>query len=73
MANRLKEHIKCGLGIDTPQQNKLYRAMAKEGVTNFTFELLEACDRALLNEKEKFYIDLYQASTYGYNSTQGNK
>ena len=52
IADRWKQHIKCGLGIDTPAQNKLYKAMLKDGVTNFTFELLEQCDRQLLNEKE---------------------
>ena len=73
IATRWKTHVKCGLGIDTPVQNKLYQAMKRDGITNFTFELLEKCDRNLLNEKEKFYIDLYQSYTYGYNSTQGNK
>ena len=73
IATRWKDHIKCGLGIDTPVQNKLYTAMAKDGITSFTFELLEKCDRALLNEKEKFYIDLYQSYNFGYNSTKGNK
>ena len=72
-AKRWKEHVKCGLGIDTPAQNKLYKAMLKDGVTNFTFELLEQCDRQLLNEKERFYINLYQAYEFGYNSTTGNK
>ena len=73
IADRWKQHAKCGLGIDTPVQNKLYRAMLKEGIVNFTFELLEACPREQLNEKEKYYIDLYQAYDYGYNSTGGNK
>ena len=73
IATRWKAHAKCGLGIDTPAQNKLYRAMQKDGLINFTFELLETCDRTQLNEKEKFYIDLYQACDYGYNSTAGNK
>lgn len=73
IATRWKAHAKCGLGIDTPAQNKLYRAMQKDGLINFTFELLEACDRTQLNEKEKFYINLYQACDYGYNSTAGNK
>ena len=72
IATRWKTHAKCGLGIDTPAQNKLYRAMLKDGLTNFTFELLERCDKSLLNEKEKFYIDLYQAYEYGYNSNSGN-
>ena len=73
VATRWKAHIKCGLGIDTPAQNKLYIAMKKDGITNFTFELLETCDKTLLNEKEKQYIELYQAYDYGYNSTKGNK
>lgn len=73
IAKRWKDHAKCGLGIDTPAQNKLYQAMLKDGLINFTFELLEECDRDLLNEKEKFYIGLYQTCDYGYNGTQGNK
>lgn len=73
IATRWKQHAKCGLGIDTPAGNKLYRAMQIDGLINFTFELLEECPRAQLNEKEKYYIDLYQSYTYGYNSTSGNK
>lgn len=73
IADRWKQHAKCGLGIDTPAQNKLYKAMLTEGLTNFTFELLEECPRAQLNEKEKYYIELYQSYNYGYNSTGGNK
>lgn len=68
---RFKEHMKCGLGIDTPTGNKLYQAMLTDGVHNFTFELLEACPATQLNEKEKFYIDLYQSKDFGYNSTKG--
>lgn len=73
VADRWKQHAKCGLGIDTPAQNKLYKAMLMDGLTNFTFELLEACPRVQLNEKEKFYIGLYQSYEFGYNSTSGNK
>lgn len=73
VAKRWSEHAKAGLGIDTPAQNKLYQAMLKDGLSNFTFELLEECDRSLLNEKEKFYINLYQSCDYGYNSTSGNR
>ncbi len=71
VSDRWKQHAKCGLGIDTPAQNKLYRAMLADGLTNFTFELVEACPRAQLNEKEKYYIELYQSYEYGYNSNRG--
>lgn len=67
------EHCKAGVGIDTPPGNKLYRAMQDDGLENFTFELLCECPKENLNEKEKFFIELYQSDTFGYNSTSGNK
>ena len=73
VAKRWKDHAKCGLGIDAPVSNKMYAAMQQDGLENFTWELLEKCSSAELNEKEKFYIELYQAKEYGYNSTKGNK
>lgn len=73
IAKRWKDHAKCGLGIDTPASNKLYKAMQEDGLHNFSWELLQACDRAELDEKEKYYIELYQAKEFGYNSTAGNK
>ena len=65
--------MKCALGIDTPVGVKLYQAMKENGPENFTFELLESCPAAQLNEKERFYIDLYQSNIYGMNITKGNK
>lgn len=73
VAKRWKDHAKCGLGIDAPASNKMYSAMQQNGLENFTWELLEKCSSNELNEKEKFYIELYQAKEYGYNSTKGNK
>lgn len=73
IATRWKAHAKCGLGIDTPASNKLYKAMQEDGLYNFTFELLEKCPNNQLNEKEAFYIELYQAYDYGYNSNRGIK
>ena len=68
---RWREHMKCGIGIDVPANNKLYQAMQKEGLDIFTFELLEKCAAAQLNEKEVFYIALYNSYDYGYNSSKG--
>ncbi len=72
LAKRLKEHAKCGLGIDTPVNNKLYAAMLQYGLENFSWEVLEFCSKEELDVKEKFYIDLYKAKDYGYNATAGN-
>ena len=70
---RFVQHAKCGLDIDCPAGNKLYKAMQEDGIWNFTWELLEICEAEQLNEREKFYIELYDSKNFGYNSTQGNK
>lgn len=72
VSQRWKDHAKCGLGIDTPAGNKLYKAMMEEGIWNFSWELLEECPREQLDNKEKYYIDLYNAYDFGYNSNKGN-
>lgn len=71
VAKRWKDHAKCGLGIDTPANNKLYKAIEEYGIWNFSWELLEKCERIQLNEKEKYYIELYSSKEYGYNSSIG--
>ena len=47
--------------------------MQEYGLENFTFELLTECKQTELNEKEKYFIELYQANIYGMNSTGGNR
>lgn len=69
--DRWSTHIKTGLGAETPTRNKLYPAMLAFGVENFTFEVLEECPSELLNEREKFYIEFYDTTNYGYNVTRG--
>lgn len=66
------DHCKCGCGMDTPKNNKLYTAMLEDGLENFSFELLEECLKEELNKKEAFYINLYESNDYGYNITRGN-
>lgn len=72
VAQRWKDHCKCGLGIEASATNKLYNSMQKDGIYSFSFELMEECPREQLNEKEKFWIELYQSNIYGFNSTKGN-
>lgn len=73
LAERFKQHAKCGLGIDAPANNKLYKAMQEYGIQNFSWEIIEKCSREQLNEKEKYYINLYQSKEYGYNTLAGIK
>lgn len=71
IVNRFTQHCRCGCGIKTPKDNKLYAAMLKDGLDQFTFEIVEICPQEELNEKEKYYIDVYNAVNYGFNSQDG--
>lgn len=70
IGERFKQHVKCGLGIDAPV-NKLYTAMQKDGVENFSFEIIEECKQKDLNNKEKYWIEFYESQRYGYNMSSG--
>lgn len=70
---RWMEHCKAGLGIDTPQGNQLYAAMLEFGLDSFSFELLLECEPNQLNEKEKYFIELYNSDAIGYNMNKGVK
>lgn len=72
ISDRWKQHCKCGLGIEASTTNILYNAMQRDKIWNFSFELLEECPKENLNEKEKFWINMYQSNKFGYNSTKGN-
>ena len=72
LKERIRTHIKAGsCHIDTPSNNKLYEKMGKNSIQNFTFQILEYCSIEKLNQKEKYYIDLYQSYDYGFNSNRG--
>ena len=71
VAERWRQHIKRAVGAETVTRNKLYPAMFSLGPENFTFELVEECDSAKLNEREKYWIDYCKSKEFGYNSTSG--
>ncbi len=49
------------------KQTKLYRSLNKYGVDNHKFEIVEECDLHLLNERERYYQDLYNCLNNGLN------
>lgn len=69
--NRLRDHIKSAVGISTIANQAVHEAMAAEGIENFTFHLIDECDREKLNEREKYWIDFYKSNEWGYNRTRG--
>lgn len=68
---RLTDHIKSAIGISTIADQKVHEVMREEGIWNFTFELIEACDRDKLNEREKYYISFFATEQNGYNQKAG--
>ena len=50
----------------------LYRAIRKYGIENFSFEVIEECNKESLNDREIFYISKYQShGENGYNLDDG--
>lgn len=45
----------------------------QHGLENFSFELLEECSREQLDQKEKYFIELFDSKNFGYNGQAGNK
>lgn len=66
IASRWKQHTKRGVGAEDWTQNKLYPAMYSIGVENFTFEIVEECDRNELNKREDYWQNYFHAKDFGY-------
>lgn len=67
---RFQQH-KAGYNKST----HIARAIKKHGVDNFDWYCLEECDISLLNEREQFYLDLFNSydKKIGYNSSKEAK
>ncbi len=59
--NRWNEHAKTTFGLKGCAHSTLHTFMAEKGIWNFSFEVIEECEKSKLSEREKFYIDLYGA------------
>lgn len=70
--SRWKQHVKRGVGAETPTRNKLYSEMNEFGPEEFIFEFLEECPKNSLDEREKYWIEYFDSCTVGYNGTKGN-
>ena len=75
---RWKEHKRKPFLESSEEYNyPLYQAIRKYGLENFTFEILEECPQEELNQKEEYYISLYESyppdKGKGYNQTKGGE
>ena len=68
LEERYRKHIRDGNLYNT---NKFYKAVEQWGWDNFSYEVIELCDRNELNDREKFWINYYDSFRHGYNMTKG--
>ena len=69
--SRWQEHCKSCFNVGSIAHSILHTTMKKDGIQNFTFELIEECPKDKLTEREKFYINLYNSKNYGLNEKVG--
>lgn len=63
----------CTHRTNTTSKQYIDQAIQQEGADQFTFEVLEECAVEDLNQREQYYIKLYNAHIDGYNCTKGGK
>ena len=68
---RWLQHIKTACGCGTIAHSILHTTMKKDGIDNFTFELLEKVEKSKLSEREKYWINFYKSKDYGLNEKNG--
>lgn len=71
VATRWANHIKTACGLEGVADSMFQRALKQYGVEKWTFELLEEVPKDKLTEREKFYIQMYDTTKYGYNQRLG--
>lgn len=68
--SRWSKHIRESY-IKPYDNSILHNAIRKYNISCFWFKILELCDESELDEKEKFYIGLYEATKDNYNISPG--
>lgn len=69
--SRWEQHIKSCFGLGTIAHSTLHTKMARDGIWNFSFEVLEEVEKDKLGEREKYWIDFYNTKKYGMNERNG--
>lgn len=69
--SRWQQHAKTALNCGTIAHSILHTTMEKDGLENFTFELIEEVKKDQLSEREKYWINFYDSKSYGLNEKAG--
>lgn len=68
---RIQDHFKSVVGIQSISDQAVHHEILKVGLDNWMIEQICECQKEELGEKEKFYIDFFKATDYGYNLKAG--
>lgn len=71
-ATRWTNHCKTAIGLEGAARATLHNRLGKDGLWNYTWEILEVVDKDHLSSREAFYIDLYGTKTQ-LNMKDGDK
>ena len=71
-STRWQNHCKTAIGLEGAARTTLHNRMARDGLWNYTFEILEEVDKDNLSAREGYYIDLYGTKTQ-LNMKEGSK
>ena len=69
--DRWVQHAKSVFHCGTISHSILHTTIEKDGIENFTWELLEEIPKDKLGEREKYWIEFYDSKNFGLNERQG--
>ena len=69
--DRWVQHAKSCYHCGTISHSILHTTMEKDGIEQFTWELLEEVPKDKLGEREKYWIEFYDSKNFGLNERQG--
>ena len=69
--SRWQQHSKSVFHCGTISHSTLHTTMERDGIENFTWELLEEVPKEKLTEREKYWISVYGSQKYGLNERVG--
>jgi group I intron endonuclease len=70
-SKNIEKRFKYYKRLDCKSQIKIYNSLAKYGPENHTFKIIEECSISQLDEKEIYWINLFNSIKYGLNLTEG--
>lgn len=71
-STRWQNHCKTAIGLEGAARATLHNRLGKDGIWNYTWEILEEVDKDNLSSREAFYIDLYGTKNQ-LNMKEGSK